>query len=144
MTTDIASRRARTVACMVLAGALTQCSASPTPPVAVQPPPPPVVVAAEPPVDLSPAPTPDALLVTVRSPSPRGAARHLGERLGLGELVTSMEEQIPSMFGDDAALVHALDLDAPVDVVVYLGERDRARVVLSFGALSMPRAEDAL
>lgn len=144
MTTDIASRRARTVACMVLAGALTQCSASPTPPVAVQPPPPPVVVAAEPPVDLSPAPAPDALLVTIRSPSPRGTARHLGERLGLGELVSSMEEQIPSMFGDDAALVHALDLDAPVDVVVYLGEHDRARLVLSFGALSMPRAEDAL
>lgn len=144
MTLDNASRRARTAACMILAGALTQCSATPPPPPVNVAPPTPVVVAAETPPDLSAAPAPDTMVLTIRSPSPRGAVRHLGERLGLGELVNSLEEQVPSIFGDDAALTHAIDLDAPADVVLYLGERDRPRLVIAFGALPMPRAEDAL
>lgn len=144
MNTSSITHRARLAACMVIAGALPQCASSPTPPPTTPPVTLPAVVAVEAPVDLSAVPAPATLLLTLRTPSPRGLARHFGERLGLAELVAGLEEQIPSMLGDDAGLAHALDLDAPADMIVYLGARDRARAVFSFGALSMPRAEDAL
>lgn len=144
MKTPVVTHRARFAACIAIVAALPQCASTPTPTPVAAPVVTPVVVAVEPPVDLSAVPAPATLLLTLRTPSPRGLARHLGERLGLGELVAGLEEQIPSMLGDDAGLAHALDLDAPADLVVYLSPRDRARVVLSLGALSMPRAEDAL
>ena len=137
--------RARVAACMVLAGALTQCSSAPPPPPVTAPPPPPVVVAAEPAPDLSAAPAPEGLALTLRSPSPRATINRFGERLGLRELVSSLEEQVPSVFGDDEGLAHAIDLDAPVDIAVYAPPRHHhLRVVIAFSALSMPRAEDAL
>jgi hypothetical protein len=84
------------------------------------------------------------LLFTVRIASPRNLARQLGERTGLRELAQSLEEQLPSALGDDAELARAVDLDAPVDVVAYLGERDRLRAVIALGSVPMARAEDAL
>lgn len=137
-------RRARVAACMVLSGALAQCSSTPPPVTVAVPPTPPVVVAAEPAPDLSAVAPPDGLALTVRSPSPRATINRLGERLGLRELVSSLEEQVPSVFGDDEGLAHAIDLDAPVDIAIYAGRRQRVRLVIAFGALSMPRAEDAL
>ena len=144
MKTPVVTHRARFAACIAIVAALPQCAATPTPPPVVAPVAAPVVVAVEAPPDLSAVPAPAALLLTVRTPSPQSLARHLGERLGLAELVAGLEEQIPSMLDDDTGLARALDLDAPADAVVYLDARDRARAVFSLGALSMPRAEDAL
>ncbi|MFO0603378.1 MAG: hypothetical protein U0324_09405 [Polyangiales bacterium] len=96
------------------------------------------------PVDLSQVPAPASLLVTVRVASPRGLARRLGERVGVAEVATMLEEALPGALGDDEAMARAVDLDAPLDVVVYANERGRPRAVLAFGAVSLPRAEDAL
>lgn len=138
------SSYSRLATCLVMAGALVHCSSTPTAgPVTVPPPPTPAVVAA-PPVDLSAVPVPESLVLTVRTPSPRGLVRHVAERVGLGEMVAGLEEQIPSMLGDDPELARTVDLDGPADVAVYLDDRQRARVVVAFTALALPRAEDAL
>jgi len=122
--------------------ALTRCSASPTPP-----PPQPsarVVERVAPTIDLSPVPAPPSLLATIRIASPRGLARRLGERVGIADLVPMLEEALPGAFSNDEAMARSVDLDAPVDMLVYANGRGRARVVVAFGALSLSRAEDAL
>lgn len=95
-------------------------------------------------VELSPVPAPDALVGVVRIPSPRGFARDLGQRLGLGTfLVQGMESALPATVGDDEGLANAIDLDAPTDIVLGMARND-VRVIVAFGAVSMPRAEDVL
>lgn len=144
MTPQNAPSLPQVVCASLLAGALARCSATPTPPpepaphnqVAAPPP--------EAPVDLSQVPAPASLLATVRIASPRGLARRVGERVGVAEVASMLEEGLPGALGDDEAMARAVDLDAPVDIVVYANERGRARAVISFGAVSMPRAEDAL
>ncbi len=134
------------LAASLLALPLAQCSSTP-PPVTAAPPPvtaprPPQPV--EPMYDLSQVPAPPGLLATVRVGSARGLVRRLAERVGVPDLVTMLEEQLPSAFGDDAAMARVVDLDAPVDVIVYRTSRGREAAVLAIGAVSMPRAEDAL
>jgi hypothetical protein len=144
MTRQNAPSLPQVVCASLLAGALTGCASTPAP---TPTPTPPQQVATRPPeapIDLSQVPAPASLLATVRIASPRGLARRVGERVGVAEVANMLEEGLPGALGDDEAMARAVDLDAPVDVIVYANERGRARAVISFGAVSMPRAEDAL
>jgi hypothetical protein len=134
-----------TLVLVACASVLTQCSSTPTPPPQTNA----TVTTShntrvEPTVDLSAVSAPDTMVMTARSPSPRGMVRHIAERIGMNELVQTFEEQIPSMLQDDEALAHILDLDAPVDVVMDINRDNRTGLVFSIGTLPMPRAEDGL
>lgn len=129
--------------------ALTQCSANPPP--APPPPPPSIAFSGQdttpaPAVDLSEVPTPAGLLLDVRLASARGFAQKLGRLTGMNDgMVDLLEGAMPGMLGDDEGLASVIDLNAPVDISVFVPpERRRARLVLSMGAGDLAHAATAL
>ncbi|MBP6832597.1 MAG: hypothetical protein KA978_17555, partial [Deltaproteobacteria bacterium] len=116
-------RRLRAALALVLAASLPQCASAPSAAPVVAP----TVTApssVELAVDTSPVDRPADAVLSVRIGSVRGAARRLGEMLGLRDFVEeALTSALPDILGDEG-VAHAIDIDGPLDLLVALHDND--------------------
>lgn len=116
-------RRLRAALALVLAASLPQCASAPSAAPVVAP----AVTApssVELAVDTSPVDRPADAVLSVRIGSVRGAARRLGEMLGLRDFVEeALTSALPDILGDEGA-ARAIDIDGPLDLLVALHDND--------------------
>ncbi len=131
---------------LVVAALLPQCASTPRPSAAPVPPPPAATAVStevEVDVDTSPVERPSTAVLTVRAASVLGAARRIGELLGMQQFAEEgVRSALPDILNDEGA-AHAVDFEGGVDLVVATHAND-VEGVASFAVRSLAAARAQL